>query len=280
MIRIVTDSTCDLPKEVIDRLNITIIPLILVIDGKSYRDEIDITRPEFYQRLPHCKKHPTTSLPSIGEIEDVFKAISAEGNIQILSIHISETLSGTVNVIRSAANNLPDLSITVVDGGQLSIGTGYQVELAAEMALAGAEISEILDALDKTRKRIFVAAGLDSMEYLRRSGRMNGIVTGIGSFIKLKPLLTMLNGKAGSELARTQNGVFMKLESLLRSKLPVERFTLLHTNAPHEVLKHFAQQINSITGMGDFSNVNITPIIGNHIGPGAVGFGLIQKDFH
>lgn len=276
MIRIVTDSTCDLEKETIEKLNVEVLPLNLVLDGKTYRDEIDISRQEFYERLPDCKEHPTTSLPSLGQIEEVYRKFNEVEGTEIISIHISETLSGTVNTIQSAAKNFTEGLVTVVDGGQLSIGTGFQVELAAEMAKRGENLATILAALNSLRERIFVAAALDGMEYLRRSGRVNGIVSGIGSIIKLKPLLTMYNGIAKSEIARTRRGAFRKLEQLLQSRLPIERLVILHSNASQDGLKEWIQIATSVTGLENFPIINITPVIGNHIGPGAIGFGLIQ----
>jgi len=276
-IKIVTDSTCDLPQDVIKKLGITVIPLYINIGDEGYLDGVDISRKEFYTNLPDYESHPTTATPSIDTFKTVFKTLADKGASEILTIHISESLSATVKVAESAAAEFDLIPVTVRDSQQLSMGTGFQVELAAKMAKEGKSMADITAALDDLTKRTFVTAGLDTLEFLRRSGRMNVFLAGIGSLLQLKPLLTMKNGLPGSEQVRTAKKAFARLVEMLNWYLPIEKFALLHTNAAEkaEMLK---EQIKDLLPKEKIFSMDITPVIGAHIGPGAVGFALVSKE--
>ena len=277
MIKIVTDSTCDLPIEVIQELDITVIPLYINIGGEGYLDGVDITRKDFYSNLPDFPVHPTTGTPGTKAFITAFDELAEAGAYQILALHISENLSATVNVARSAAAEYQKISVTVIDSGQLSLGTGFQVELAARMAKEGRSFEDILSALKDLRSRTFVTAGLETLEYLRRSGRMNRFMTGIGSLLRLKPILTMKNGLPGSERVRTRTKAEKRLVEMLERYHPIERFALLHTNA-QEKAQVFLNKITNLIPDKEVYSMDITPVIGTHIGPGAVGFAIISKE--
>jgi DegV family protein with EDD domain len=276
-IKIVTDSTCDLPESVIQNLGITVVPLYINLFDKGYLDGVEITRKDFYSNLPDYKVHPTTGIPGLNAFTDAYKALSSKGATEILSIHISESLSGTVGAAQTAAREFKDIPVMVLDSGQLSLGTGFQVETAARMANEGKSMDEILSALDEIRPRVFVTAGLKTLDYLRRSGRMNRFVAGIGSLLQLKPILTMKNGLPGSERVRTAAKAEARIIEMLKEHLPIERFALLHTNAPEES-KAFYAKIKDLIPDGEVYSMDITPVIGVHIGPGAVGYAIISKN--
>ena len=275
-IKIVTDSTCDLPENVIKDLGITVVPLYINLFDKGYLDGVEITRKDFYSNLPDYKVHPTTGIPGLNAFSEAYLALSLRGATEILSIHISESLSGTVGVAQTAAREFDQIPITVRDSGQLSLGTGFQVETAARMANDGKSMREILAAIDEIRPRIFVTAGLKTLDYLRRSGRMNRFVAGLGSLLQLKPILTMKNGLPGSERVRTSAKAEARIIEMLKEHLPIERFALVHTNAPEEE-KTFYAKIKDLIPDGEVYSMNITPVIGVHIGPGAVGYAIISK---
>ena len=276
-IKIVTDSTCDLPQSVIKDLDIHVVPLYINIGDKGYLDGVEISRKEFYSNLPDYAVHPTTATPSIETFKSVFKELADGGAQAILSIHISESLSATVTVAQAAAEEFEDVPLVVRDSLQLSMGTGFQVELAARMAKEGKTMEEILTALDDLASRTFVTAGLDTLEFLRRSGRMNVFLAGIGSILQLKPILTMLNGEPDSEKVRTNKKAFARMIEMLKRHLPIERFALLHTNAAEkaELLK---EQVKNLLPKEKIFSLDITPVIGAHIGPGAVGYALVSKE--
>ena len=181
-----------------------------------------------------------------------------------------------MDVAESAAREFDQVPVTVRDSLQLSTGTGFQVETAARMAKQGNSIEEIIHALDDMAGRTYVAAGLDTLEYLKRSGRMNAFMTGLGSLLQLKPILTMKNGLPGSERVRTAMKAEEKLIEMLEEHQPLERFALLHTNAP-EKAEAFHLRIADLIPNGEVYSMNITPVIGAHIGPGAVGYAILSK---
>ena len=260
----------------IAELGITVVPLYLNIGDEGFLDGVDITRKDFYTNLPDYDIHPTTSTPGVDAFTRVYTGLVSEGAAEILSIHVARSLSATGEVAQIAAKEFDEIPVTVHDSGQLSIGTGFQVELAAKMALAGKSISEIQAALNEISPRIFVAASLETLEYLRRSGRMNGFMTGIGSLLQLKPILTMKNGIPDSERVRTSQKAEARLVKMLKERQPIERFALLHTNAPRKA-EAFRTRVASLIPDNLVHSMNITPVIGVHIGPGAIGYAIISK---
>lgn len=275
-IKIVTDSTCDLPKDIIQELGISVAPLYINVGDKGFLDGVEITRKDFYTNLPDYDVHPTTGTPGMDTFTQIYKRLADEGATQILSIHISRSLSATVEVAENAAKTFDLIPVIVRDSLQLSTGTGFQVETAARMALAGHTMEEIIKALDSLADRTFVTARLDTLEYLRRSGRMNAFMTGLGSLIQLKPILTMKNGLPGSLRVRTTAKAEARLIKMLEAYQPIERFALLHTNAPMEA-EAFRSQITHLIPAGEVLSMNITPVIGAHIGPGAVGYAVASE---
>lgn len=278
MIKIVTDSTCDLPASVIQELGITVIPLYINIGDQGYLDGIEISRRDFYSNLASYPIHPTTGTPGPMSFKKAFDELANNGATEIISIHISENLSATINVARAAAEEYQRIPVAVIDSGQLSIGTGFQVELAAKLAKEGKSREAILNAVRELRERTFVTAGLNTLEFLRRSGRMNRFMTGIGSLLNIKPILTMLNGQPGSDRVRTSLRAEKRLISLLEERVPIERFALLHTNA-HEKAEQFKEKIRHFLPPGEIFSMDITPVIGAHLGPGAVGYAIVSKAF-
>jgi DegV family protein with EDD domain len=276
MIRIVTDSTCDLPEKFIRELKVTVVPLYINIGDEGYLDGVELTRSEFYSKLPDFPTHPTTGTPSPELFETAYRDLLENGVSQVLSIHISEHLSGTVNVARTVANRFKSGQVVIRDSEQLSYGTGFQVETAARMAAEGKSMDEILETLADMAQRTLVAATLDTLEYLRRSGRMNRFMKGIGSLIQLKPILTMEKSIPGSLMARTRERAYNRLVRLLEGYQPVERFVLLHTHAPEEA-ETFLELVDGIIPSGEIPSFDITPVIGAHLGPKAVGFAVMTK---
>lgn len=276
-VRILTDSTCDLPADVIERLGITVIPLYIHVGDENYADGIDITRKAFYENLPHFEYHPTTAVPSPAKFHALYEMMAEEGATEILSIHISETLSGTVNVARVSAAETTAVPVTVVDSRNLSMGTGFLVQTAAELALAGKTVSEILPRLESQIKRTHVWAALDTLEFLRRSGRMSRALSMIGEILQIKPILKMHDGVSSAERVRTHRAAFTRLMEMLPTFSPFEKLAFLHSNALdqahnlQEKMKHLIPESGALFGV-------INPVLGAHIGPGVVGFASVTKE--
>jgi DegV family protein with EDD domain len=275
-IRIVTDSTCDLPAPLVGKMGITVLPLYIHAGGQSYRDGVDLTRKEFYEKLPGFSDPPTTAAPSPDVFQKTYQTLAEGGAKEILSIHISESLSATVAIARLGAQQTEEVPVTVLDAGQLSFGTGFLVLRAAEAVEEGRSLQEILQILEEQITRTRVFAALDTLEYLRRSGRMHWSMARLGSLLRIKPILKMYAGKPESERVRTRGKSLKRILALLEQAAPLERVALVHTNDPEaaEDLRHRAKKF--LEGL-DVPSVDITPVLGAHLGPGAVGFATVSR---
>jgi len=170
-IRIVTDSTCDLPLSMLERHGIITVPLYINIGDRSYLDGRDLSRQEFHQSLPEYESHPTTAAPSPGMFHEEHQRLADGGATEVLSIHISISLSAVVDAARVAAREEDSVAVTVLDSRQLSMGTGFLVLSAAKAAAEGRPMHEIIALLEEQISRTHVSAALDTLEFLRRSGR-------------------------------------------------------------------------------------------------------------
>ncbi len=276
-IRIVTDSTCDLPQDLVDAYGITVVPLYINFGSEGYLDGVELSRASFYQRLPDSDPFPTTATPGPQQFREVYDRLAAEGATEILSIHISISLSATVDIARTAARETEAVPVMVLDSQQLSLGTGFQVLAAAKAAAEGRTMGEILALLESQISRTHVFAALDTLEFLRRSGRMNRFIAGFGSLLQIKPLLKMYAGEPSTERVRTTNGATKRLLTLLEERAPFEQVALVHTHAGEQAAA-LSQKVTSILPAGELISVDITPVIGAHIGPGAIGFAVVEAD--
>ena len=277
-IRIVTDSTCDLPKEIADRHAVTVVPLHINQGDNTYLDGVDLSREEFYRQLPGYIPSPSTATPGPDAFTKVYERLADEGAQAILSIHISETLSATINAARIAAEQFTRIPVTVLDSSQLSLGTGFLVEQAALLSQAGKKIEEIVSSLQGIMKRTYVFASLKTLEYLRRSGRMNFAIAKFGDLLQLKPLLHMNMGKAAAHRTRTQKRATARLLEWLNEYAPYEKLAIVHAGVQEEAQALY-EQVRSFFPQGeDVLIVQITPALGAHLGVGALGFACISKE--
>jgi DegV family protein with EDD domain len=275
-IRIVTDSTCDLPAEVIARYGIGVIPLYINIGDRGYLDGVDLTRQEFYDNLPTYKVQPTTAAPPPEKYRSMYESMAQQGATEVLSIHVSKALSAVVDAARLATKEIKSIPVTVFDSRQLSLGTGFLVETAARLAQTGHPLDEILAALDDQIKRSYVFAALDTLKFLRRSGRVNRVMSGLGSLLQLKPIMKMYDGKPDAERVRTQKRALQRVIDLLEEKGSLERVAILHTHAPARV-EELRRQAAHLLPAGEILAMDITPVIGAHIGPCAAGFAVVTE---
>lgn len=275
-IKIVTDSTCDLPKEIVEKYDITVIPAYINFTDGSYLDGVEISRKEFYERLPRYDTPPTTSAPAIGTFARAYKKLMDEGATSIISIHISSTLSGIYNVAVLAAEAMEKMVVKTFDPGNLSLGTGLIVEAAAKMVEAGKTLEEILVKLKDLAERTYTFAALDTLKFLQRSGRISRLKAGFGSLLQIKPVISMNAGKVDMAAARTSNGAIHHLLDTLKSLGPLESIALVHTNASEKVEQLRVQAKQLCEQVSQAYSMEVTPVIGSHIGPGAVGFVAIK----
>ena len=275
-IKIVTDSSCDLPADLVARYGITVVPLYINIGTKSYVDGVEMTHEQFYDGLPHFKPHPTTSVPGPGQFVRVYEDLARGGASGIVSIHVSSALSAMVGVARLAAEETKSVPVTVFDSGQLTIGTGLLALTAAKAATDGRPRGDIVGALEDQASRTHCIAALDTLEYLRRSGRLSRFQASLGSVLQIKPVLRMHCGEFDMERVRTRNGASSRVMELVTQLAPFEELTLVHTHALQKVAL-LRQQASHLFPAGEEPMVaEVTPLIGTHIGPGAAGFVAIQ----
>ena len=273
-IRIVTDSTCDLPGAIVAEYGMTVVPLYINFGDQSYLDGVELSRQEFYERLPDCETPPTTAAPGPEVFRQTYERLADEGATEVLSIHVSISLSAIMDVARLGAKETDAVPVTVLDSRQLSLGTGFLVLTAAKAAAEGRSMDEIIALLEEQISRTHVFAALDTLEFLRRSGRMNRVMAGLGTALQIKPLLRMYDGNPSAERVRTRERATKRLISLLSDLVPLEQVALVHTHAADRA-EDLRQRAQHLLPEGETPSVDITPVIGAHIGPGAVGFACV-----
>jgi len=269
----VTDSTADVPAELAGQHGIEIVPALVNIGGISYTDGIEISREEFYTRLPDLNPPPTTSSPSVGSFQERYEKLFRAGADFVISIHPPNELSGVFNAARLAAEAFGQ-RVKVLDSGQLSLGLGFQVILAAEAAARGAILDEVTALVDSVRQRVRLAALLDTIEYIHRSGRVSWAMAKIGSLLRLQPLVELRYGivhRLGQ--ARTRLQGIERLVDALNSWGPLERLAVLHTNAESAARQLLEEVKSKVTSQPLL--VNVTTAIGTHVGPNGLGFAAV-----
>ena len=276
-IRIVTDSTCDLPASIVEKHGITVVPLYINQGDRSYLDGVNLTREEFYRLLPTFHPAPSTATPSTDVFAQTWNKLADAGAQAILSIHISEKLSATVNAARVAADQFTRIPVTVLDSSQLSLGMGFIVEKAAQLAELGHKMEDILAQLAEVMKRTYVFASLKTLEYLRRSGRMNFALASFGELLQIKPLLHMNQGNPVAHRVRTQRKATARMMEWLNEYAPFERLAIVHAGAQQEA-EEMLERIKHYLPNTDIPVVQITPALGAHLGIGALGFACIAKE--
>lgn len=272
---IVTDSTSDIPADLREELGIFQIPVDLTLEDKIYLDGFDLSRNEFYTRLPTLKRLPTTAAPSAGRFQRLYEQIFDSGFTSILSIHAASALSGIYNAARLAAQEFKQV-IHVIDSEQLSLGLGFQAIHAAKLVQEKIPLKEVLDGIQSIRDRVHVFALLDTFEYIHRSGRVSWAKARLGSILKIKPIVELKGGQVFNRgLARTRSKGIQFLGESIRKLGSLEYLAVLHTNAL-ETGKRFIADFSPI-GFSDPMLVNVTTIIGTHVGPNGIGFAAVVK---
>ncbi|MBL8091059.1 MAG: DegV family protein [Anaerolineales bacterium] len=276
-IGIVTDSTSDLPADLIQKYKIQVVPSILILEGKEYADGIGISREDFYTRLPTLQSKVTTAAPSIGDFLTPYQTLFSQGCDHILSIHAASQLTTILNSARQAAQEFGD-KVSIIDSGSLSMGLGFQVLSAVENLESG--IPSAIEAIESTKKKLKVIAALDTMEYLKRSGRVPGLVANLGGILSIKPMVEIKNGEVKPIGAvRTTKQIDEHVLNFLLEFGEMERLAILHTNAEARAKNLLNELMNRVRKSipRDILLVNVTAVIGTHLGPNAIGFAAVKK---
>jgi DegV family protein with EDD domain len=275
-IRFVTDSTCDIPPELIKKYKIGIVPAFVNYGGKSYADDgIELDREVYYNQMPSMTSQPTTSAPSPVIAEQVITR-AFEGADHLVMICVPARLSGIYNALRLGADNLPPDRITLIDSGTLSAALGFQVLAGAEIAAQTGDLSEVLGAIERVRANEKLYATAERMEYLRRSGRVGWAAASVGQLLQIKPIISATEGSVESiARVRTFARAVDKLVELVQEQGPLDRLALLHANNRDGALE-MNNRLGSIAPPETYI-INVTPAIGTHIGPMALGVATLRK---
>ena len=272
-IAVVTDSTSDIPAVIAEELGISIVPAILVINGQEYLDGETITREEYYTELPTLSPPPTTAAPSSGMFSRMYAELFQQGYEQICSVHAASTLSGIVNAAKIAAEHFGE-RVEVVDSRHITMGLGYQAIGAARAAAEG-NMAIVLETIESIRERLKVIAMLDTLEQLKRSGRVSWMRSNLGSLLQIKLFLEVQEGnvlRLGE--ARTRKKGILRLAEMLAELGPLEQLTIVHTNALKEATQ-FAEQFSQLTPEIPLIR-NVTTVIGTHVGVRGLGFVAVK----
>jgi len=271
-VAIVTDSGADLPPERAAAAGISVVPLVVRFDEAEYRDGVDLSTEDFWRRLSEPKApFPRTAAPSAEAFRAVFEERFKGGASSIVCITLSGDLSATLGSARIARQELPDREIHLIDSRSASMGVGMLAEMAVEQAAEGASGAEIYAALAPRVGDLDIFVVLETLEFLRRGGRLNPARAAIGSVLSIKPIITVTDGRVETaETPRTRGKARERLFDLLCSR-PMERLAVLHSMAPGAA--SFAEELTERAGLeAEAVSVQlIGPTVGSHIGPGAFG---------
>lgn len=276
-VMIVTDSTANIPAPLMNGNPIRIIPLQVIWNHEVFRDGVDIQPTEFYNRLQTSPTMPSTSQATPEEFKAVYQGLIDEG-YEILSIHISSKLSGTIDSAYQAKRALPGASITIVDSQSTSMALGFQTMAAARMAESGGSLKECKAVAEKASQHTGVYFAVSTLEFLRRGGRIGGAAAFLGNVLNLKPLLELKDGRIEAvEKIRTMSKTIDRLLDLVEKKIdhqqgPIQ-LSVVHAASPDEAqrLLERAKERFSSSLITDAVISEVSPVLGTHTGPGALG---------
>lgn len=275
---VVTDSSAFLPETFKNHSDLYIIPVPVIIDGKSYNEGVDIEADEYYDMLNSSKEFPTTSQPALGEVIELYENLAAKGYDTILSIHLSGGISGFVATLNTIKDEIDGVKVIPYDSKITSMPMGHMVESAIQMKDAGKTLEEIIQHLDMIRDNTYAYLIVDDLNNLVRGGRLTNGAALIGGLLKIKPILTFNNGKIELfEKIRSSKKAFNRAEEVIGQrdeeiKRPVKLY-VIHANnlvvAQEEKEKLAAKYPNADIEIGYFG-----PVIGTHLGEKAIGIAI------
>jgi len=275
-VRIVTDSVADLPPQVTEELGITVVPLNVRFGDKVYRDGIDLTAEQFYDRLVHSKILPVTSVPSPGSFAEAYDKLAEETD-EILAIIVSSKLSGTYDVaLQSIGLMKRKCRVEVIDSQQAVMAEGFIVIAAAKAANTGASFDEVVDIAHRSIPRVDFRAAFDTLEYLKRGGRIGKAQALLGSILKVNPIISLKDGvvfPAGRERSRAK--AIDHLYNFAMSYSHIEEMAIEDAACPDDA-ETLAERLSSKFPKERIYRSKTTPVIGTHTGPGSLLVSVLE----
>jgi DegV family protein with EDD domain len=277
-VRIVVDSTSDIPAERAERLGITIVPEIVLFGDEAFLDGVDLDGPGFYRKLAASRVMPTTSAPSPAQFEETYRRVIEAGATGILSLHIASQFSATVSAASGAAKlvtRATGVPITVLDSRTVSAGFGLPAEMVARAAQAGGDLAALTRQAEHLCQRVQLYAVLDTLEFLQRGGRIGRARALMGTLLNVKPLVAVREGQVVPvENVRTRVKAQERLGQLVAQLGELEALAVIESDPGAGeglralVTQHFTGQLETFA---------LGPVVGTHAGPGAAGVAAIPR---
>ena len=284
-VRLVTDSTCDLPQELAEQWGLTVIPCNVHIDDEVFKDGLDIGPDEFYRRLVSSTRLPTTAQPSVNDFLQVYKAL-CDGGHDVVSIHLSEKFSGTLNSAMQAREAISSAQsggegrserIEIIDSQMASMGLGLVALAAAEIVKTGASCDQVVAQVQSCLPRTHCYFLLDTLEYLQKGGRIGKARAFLGTLLSIKPILAIKDGEAHPvERVRTRERGLQRLVEIIQGLGPVERLSILHSTAPDDA-EALKVRLTGLAPEGEIIMSRFGPVVGTYLGPGALGVSVMSS---
>jgi DegV family protein with EDD domain len=276
-VRIVTDSLADIPADIARQLQIEVVPAVVIIDGITYRDKVDLTDAEFYELLTHASELPTTSQPPVGDFEAVYSRLARTAE-HIISIHIPAKVSGTVASAQAAAARVDAGEIMVIDATQISMALGWLVIVAARAAQDGEPFKHIMTLIEQTIPRLRLLAVLDTLEYARRGGRIGRAEAMMGAVLRVKPVIAFRDSEiVPLENVRTLHRALDRVAQMVEELGTLEEAAVIHAAAP-EAAEMLRDRLAPLHPAEPIIITEAGPVLGTHAGPGAVGVACIVSE--
>lgn len=276
-IRIVTDSSCDLPSGLIEQYGIRVLPCYVVVDDQTFKDGVEIQADDFYRRLLADGRTPTTAQPTPSDFQTVYRELVGQGD-QIISIHVSSKLSGTLNSAQQAKASLNDGSaVEIIDSQLASIPLGLAVLDAAIMASKGGSVHDIAGQIRQSIGLHHGLFALDTLEYLQKGGRIGKARAFMGSVLHVKPILRLQDGEAHPvERPRNRERAMRRLVELAQELAPVRRLAVIYSTDPDRMAE-LKQGLTGILPADQIIESRFGSTLGTYIGPDALGVAVTQE---
>ena len=288
MIKIMADSTCDLPQEIVEKYNIGVAPLNIIIDGKSYRDKIDLTADEFFKLLETLKEHPTTSMPSPDEYIKIFDQAVEEGHKEILCISMSSGTSGSYQSAVIAKdyyyeqNENTDIKIVIIDSLSMSHGSGWLIIKSAQLRDEGYSFEQLIEFNETYKANVKHFLCVDDLDNLIKSGRLSNASAFIGKILKIKPIMSMKKGKGAivaKERGRNRVLKFYVDEFVRRVNLDITNFVIVGYTTAIKMAEDLVDKIRKDTDFaGEIFIMQMGVAVGTHVGSGGLSMFFVEKD--
>ena len=274
MVKIVTESTADIPPEMAEALGIAVVPSYVVFGTETYRDGVELSKEQFYVKLAETNLIPTTATPPPSTYEEVYRRLAQETD-EIVSIHLAARLSGLYNVAQVAAASVPQARIALIDSEQVTMGYGWLAVAAAEAARRGDSLEQIVALVESMKARSLVLAVLDTLEFIYRGGRVSWVAAMIGTLLRIKPLIEVRASQVNLlERVRTRSRAMDRLVERIQALGPLERAIILHADALDEA-QRLADRLQALLPNWQCTIGQAGVTIASHAGPGAVGVACV-----